>query len=331
MTPLASLVDVLKQNTHFVIATHINPDGDGIGSAIALSLALEAKGKHTVLLCYDPVPKNCAFLPSAVSFRQPSTLNLSADDYKNYKSLILVDCNNLKRTNLHKVQNLQFQFETILVIDHHETPSDFGTHKWIAPEVPATAMMIYYLIRHLDIAITPEIAANLYAGIIVDTGNFRHENTVAEVLRVSAELASTGINPSFIYRQLFECWSKERFQLFKTALNSIRIYEDVSVIVITQALFAKTGTTYEDTDNLVEFPRVTDEIKISILIREVSPSECKASLRSKDDFNVAKIAAYFGGGGHKNAAGCTIKADTEAACSMLLEAIKKARANEWIL
>lgn len=322
MTPPAELLGFLKNEDDFLIATHLNPDGDGLGSALALSMALQAMGKKTALLCRDQIPKICRFLPDNEKFNTFETLLSQGRPRYDFKNLILVDCNDVDRITNDKTLASKLSFEKSVVIDHHETEKDFGDLKWISHDSPATAVMVYHIVKGLGITITKDIAVNLYAGIAVDTGNFRHDNTSADALRIAADLVEAGAKPAAIYRELFESWSSGRFNLFTRALGALQTNDGIAVTVITGKMFEETSSSADDTENFVEFPRIVKDIKVSLLLREVDEKSCKVSLRSKGDINVAKIAAEFGGGGHKNAAGCTIKANVEIAKAKLLSKIK---------
>jgi phosphoesterase RecJ-like protein len=214
-------------------------------------------------------------------------------------------------------------FQTSAVIDHHETEKEFGDIKWVVPEIAATGMMIYYIIKALGLPITKEMAINLYTALIVDTGNFRFENTSPEVLVVAAALAEAGAPPHMIHHELNESWSEGRFNLFVKLLNTVRIEDGIAIMTVTKKMFEETASSPDDTESFVSFPKVIKKVEVSVLLREVSENDYKASLRSRGDINVARIAESFGGGGHKNAAGCNIKADIETAKAEIIRQVKE--------
>ena len=305
------LLAFFRDEDNFFIATHINPDGDALGSALALTLALESIGKTVVVYDRDPVPEYYRFLPGQQKF-----IHSVRDIQSSSMNLVLLDCNSLNRTGMEDAR-----FKHSCVIDHHETENDFGQIKWVEPRAAATGMLIYYLLRASGFEITPEIALNLYTAIVVDTGAFRYSNTSADVLRVSAELVEVGASPAFVSNSLYEMWSDRRFALLIMALNTLEIRGNVAVIFVTTQMFDETKTGPDDTENFPSFPRMMQKVKISIFLRQISNNRWKISLRSKGDINVAKVAALFAGGGHKNAAGCTIKGDLETAKEALFKAI----------
>jgi phosphoesterase RecJ-like protein len=303
----------LKKEKEVLIAIHVNPDGDALGAALALSAALEAKGKKTYIYCKDPVPKVYTFMPGHSRIKHNVKRLL-----KNDPLLVLLDCNSPERAALG-----EYDFARSLVIDHHETESDFGDIKWIDRHAAATGMMVYALIRSLGITITAQIATNLYTAISVDTGTFRYSNTYPEVLQVSAELIELGAKPHKIANNLYETWDRKRFDLFIRTLNTLEIKSDIAMIYITEDMFRKTGTSHEDTENFSNFPRMIDSVKIAALFRESGRDTFRVSLRSKGNVNVAAIAECFEGGGHKNAAGFRIRADLKSAKEALLKTYKK--------
>lgn len=306
------LLSFLKKEDRFFIATHINPEGDAIGSSIALSMALESLGKKTVLYDKDPIPEFYHFLAGHERFT-----NSISSLVTGHWSLILLDCNNLERAG---IEDMRFKYSA--VIDHHEGDVDFGDIRWVNPESPATGLMVFYIIKELGIKITKEIAVNLYSALAIDTGIFRYSNTTAEALRVSAELIEAGVDPAYVSNSLYETWSEERFALLIMVLNTLEIKDDIAITIVTKEMYKKTGATHEDTEDFSNFPRMIKDIKVSALFRELDDNYWKVSLRSKGEVNVARIAALFDGGGHKNAAGYRIKADLKSAKEALLRAVK---------
>lgn len=305
------ILSFLKEEEKFFIATHISPEPDAIGSAVALSMALESLGKVTLLYDKDPVPKVYYFLPYFEKFTNIIPSFIPSDFM-----LILLDCNTPTRAGIDDLT-----FKCSAVIDHHETEEDFGDIKWVIPEAAATGMMIFYLIKELGINITREMATSLYAAIAIDTGTFRFGNTTAEVLRVAAQLVDAGANPGYISNHLYETWSHEKFTLLISTLNTLEVKDGVAITSVTKEMYEKTGAEPEDTENFPAFSRIMKDIKVSAFFREIGDNSWKVSLRSKGNINVAFVASLFNGGGHRNAAGYIVKSDFESAKKSLLEAL----------
>ena len=308
---MKDIARVLRDEDNFLVATHLNPDGDAIGSAIALAMGLDVLGKKTIVFDKDGVPQTLRFLPGA---------EMIADSVGDTKDLMLVllDCNSLKRAGLGKCT-----FRRSLVIDHHETETEFGDIRWIDTKQPAVGLMIFSLLKELGINITSEIATNLYTAIAVDTGTFRYSNTTADALKAGAELIEAGAKPGEVAEKLYRSMTTNRFALLSLTLDSLEIDGEVCVTAISKEMFRKTGTRAEDSENLVNYPLLMDQIKVSVMMREVEGG-WKSSLRSKGQRNMAQIASLFGGGGHQNAAGCFMDADLKTAKEMLLRALKEA-------
>ncbi len=306
-----NLLAALKSEDTFLIAVHIDPDGDAIGSALALSSALESMGKKTFIFSRDSVPKYYRFLPG--HFKFSSSLK---EFRKKDPVLVLVDCNTPARAAIEG-----YPFRKSFVIDHHETEKNFGDIKWIDHKVAATGVMIFYLLKTLGAAFTKEIAMNLYTAIAVDTGTFRYSNTSSDVLRVSGELVAMGADPNLVAINLYESWDYKRFRLLVMALNTLEVRNRIAVIYVTQNMFRETRTSAEDTEHFSNFPRMIGSIKMAVLLRELDNGQWKASLRSRGGLNVARIAEKFGGGGHENAAGFKIKADLKVVKEILFKAV----------
>jgi len=311
-TPKRLLSGLLKDDC-FLIATHINPDGDAIGSSLALAEALVSLDKKIFLYDRDPVPQSYRFLPGHRKFSADLKKALRADPV-----LVLLDCNSPERAALGAVT-----FRKTVVIDHHETESAFGDLRWVAKDAAATGMLIYALIRSLGLGITPSMATNLYTAIAVDTGTFRYSNTTNEVLCAAAELVSAGAEPNSIAEHLYETWDYGRFRLFLMVMNTLEKKDGVAIVHVTAEMFRQTGTNAEDTENFANLPRRIDDVKVAAMLRETGSGEWKASLRSKGAANVARVAEQFGGGGHRNAAGFRIKGDLATAKKSLLKALRK--------
>ncbi len=304
------LLKLLLHGKRFLLATHINPEGDALGSSIALSMALESLGKETTVYDRDRVPESYRFLPGHERFT-------NALDHRTLDRapLILLDCNEPARAGLGDVP-----ISYSAVIDHHETEKDFGDIRWIEPHAAATGLMVFRLIKGLGVAVTKEMAMNLYTALAIDTGTFRFSNVTSEVLRVAAELVDSGADPSAVAAGLYETWSGGRFRLLIEVLNSLEIRGGTAITVASRDMFMKTGTSGEDTENFANFPRMMNDIEVSAFFRETEDG-WKVSLRSRGSLNVAGIAARFGGGGHRNAAGYRAKGNIGAAKDALVRAV----------
>lgn len=317
--PPRDLIDFFKNGDGFFIAVHLSPDGDALGSACALGMALEKMGKRTILACRDTVPQQYVFLPGSERFLTFSEIISRNIDTKSYKNLVLVDCNEIKRTGLEKTVLSSAKFAVSAVIDHHESDALFGDIRWVVPPVAAAGMLVYYIVDALGVAITEPIASNLYTALVVDTGNFRYPSTTPEVLRVASVLAGAGASPYNINRAVNESWSEGRFRLFVKVLGTLSINNGVAITHVTRKMFDETGTSPDDTENFASFALTMKDVKAAVFIREVGDNHYKLSLRSVREVNVERVAAAYGGGGHKNAAGCVAQSDLATLKAELIE------------
>lgn len=322
---LALIKDRLLKEDHILIATHYNPDADTIGSAFALCQGLRQINKTCAVLSKDGIPKDCRFL----------TMIEGLYDFESLKQipfepelLVLVDCNSINRVSQERTHLDQISSIPTIVIDHHELGVKYGEIQWIEPETASTTMLIYRLLKELKVILNKDIAEYLYAGLCIDTGNFRHDNTTWESLLIASELVKEGVSPTKVYRALFESWSIQKFNLFKEAIKGIDQRDGIAIMLISREMLKNTGCDNEDAGNLVDFPKRAESVKVSVLMREISEGRYRVSLRSKGEVNVAKVAALYGGGGHKNAAGCTIEGNPERIKEGLFEKIKEAIVNK---
>jgi phosphoesterase RecJ-like protein len=310
------LIAAFRKERYFLLAAHIGPDGDALGSCLALAEALESLGKTVFVFDRDPVPEYYRFMPGQGKFRSalgqiPAKKPL----------LVLLDCNSTERAALNG-----HIFKKTVVIDHHETESDFGDIRWVERTAAATGLMVFNLIKALKVPVTKSMATNLYTALAVDTGTFRHSNTGPDVLRAAAELVEAGALPGTIAEYLYERWTKNRFDLLTLSLRTLKIDDGIAIIHVTKEMFSKTGTGESDTENFANVPRTIDSVMISVLIREIERGRWKVSMRSKGRANVANIAAARGGGGHRNAAGFSITADLASVKRAVLQAGRTALA-----
>ncbi|MCE5313283.1 MAG: bifunctional oligoribonuclease/PAP phosphatase NrnA [Nitrospiraceae bacterium] len=321
--PPDELISFLRAEDDFLIAVHFDPDGDCIGSASALAEALKGIGKKVTLFCETRIPESYFFMSGAKDFRTIDDLVSSGLSCSNFSAMVIVDANSIKRIAGEKNRAFFDCYEgPVAVIDHHETESQFGSIRWVEPYEPATGMMVHELLKKMNVALTKSMASNLYTAIVVDTGNFRFDNVTPQTFLAASELASAGAVPADIYRELYESWSTNRLALFRAVLSTLTLENGVAFMHATKKMFADTGADSSDAENFVSFPRTARDVRASVFIREVAENHYKLSLRSKGDLNVARIAEKFGGGGHKNAAGCVIKESLENIKTAIMDELK---------
>lgn len=298
------LISVFTTAETFLLVSHMNPDGDALGSALALGKALATMGKRVHILNRDPVPDFYGFLPGSRRIRATAPKGVM----EGRAVLVLLDCNSPKRTGMDALPH-----RLSVVIDHHETESGFGDVRWVDPSAAATGVLIYHLLNALQTPLSKDIATNLYAALCLDTGTFRYRNTGAEVLRIGAALVDAGADPAYVAESLYESWSERRFRLLQSTLKTLEMRDGLAMMHVTRAAFRNTGTDEEDTENFSNFPRRITTVALAALLRQRKDGGWKVSLRSKGSLNAARIAEAFGGGGHRNAAGYMTATDLGSA------------------
>lgn len=312
------LLKLIKENKNFLIASHINPEGDAIGSSVALALGLKKLGKYVYILSKDPLPDIWRFLPRSdlINTKIPSM---------NFDVLFIIDCNTIERTGFSDRGGKNLKVRTIAVIDHHLTFKKDKKHIcWITPDASATGELIYRLLNALHVSIDEKIATNLYTAIFTDTGGFRYSNTSVESLRIASKLIEAGANTWEITKEVYENIPFNRLRLLTLTLSLLEKKGKLAWITVTQRMFKKTNTSAQDTENFVDYPRKIKGVEVGMLFREDGKNSYKVSLRSKGTVNVADIAKTFGGGGHASAAGCNLNGTLQEVKDKVLKDVRKA-------
>ena len=316
----------LKNSNKILITTHTNPDGDAIGSALALYHYLMSNHITAQVIIPDDIPRNMRFLPGAktVESYNPVRHNYyinSAD------TIVFLDLNDISRTrSLSHILEQSKAFK--IVIDHHTNPKHFADLLYSDEETSSTGELIYRIITSdSEFKLNKEIAECLYVAIMTDTGSFRFQRTTAEVHRIIAKLIDAGADPYSIYDNVYNQNPLNIIRLLGIALTKMQIYFNgkVCIMTIDKNDFAATGTNFRDTEFFVDRTLSVEGVEIGILLTEVlERGEFKISIRSKNDIKVNSIAQALGGGGHLNAAGATIKSfSLDAALQSVINQLTK--------
>lgn len=293
---IATIAHELKNNEHFLVATHVNPDGDAIGSLGALALVLEGMGKQVVAYCQDEVPGFLRFLPYADRIVR----EISSPD--RFEVAVVLDCGELDRIG-NAAEVLQ-HVRKIIHIDHHSSSDDFGQLNLVRPECSSTAEILYEIFQAIPVPLTQEAAENIYTAILTDTGSFRFANTTTRALAIAAEMVSLGVEPEKVAGEIYDSMSPERIELLSLSLNTLTLRSEgrLATMQVSRRMLEETGTSFIDTDGFVNYPRAISTAEIAIFFREMDADEVNVSLRSRGGLNVAQFARIHGGGGHHNAA-----------------------------
>lgn len=312
---IAAIRDAIVSRHRFVLSSHARPDGDAIGSQLALALALDALGKDVTIVNRDPVPGPFRSFPGVDRVRVAERVDEVFD------AAIVLECGALDRTG---VDGLQRSF--LINIDHHAGNTAFGAVNWFDGSAAACAEMVFDLIQALGAPLTPAIATHVYVGILTDTGSFHFSSISARTFDICRQLVDAGVDPPRVARTVFDNNTLGRLKLFGAVLSSIQLAEEgrVAVLHIDRAMAQEAGGTYEDTEGLINLPLTVREIKASVFFKEIGTAEYRVSLRSKGAIDVALVARQFGGGGHRNAAGCGVSGTLDECRGRVLAALAPA-------
>lgn len=313
------LQNAIETANNIVIFSHVNPDGDTLGSMIGLSKLIELNfNKKTINVIIGKTPETYAFLPSINN----CISNQSIDKTTIYDLAIAVDV--AAKDRMSDMQEIYFNAKNTANVDHHITNNNYGNVNIVKGEASSAGEVVYEIAKDLNWKLNKEIAELLYIAILTDTGGFRFENTSPKVLTYAAELIEMGLNPTQIYRQCYESKPKAMALLNAYAIQNAVFKENdkIAYTIITKEDMKNFNAKNDYTEGISEALRQINSTEVAILLKELPNQMTKVSLRSKR-VNVAKIAEAFDGGGHHYAAGCTIQKPPKIAVEKLLELVKK--------
>ncbi|HEY2867255.1 MAG TPA: bifunctional oligoribonuclease/PAP phosphatase NrnA [Pyrinomonadaceae bacterium] len=295
---LSQVVELIENKQNFAITTHIRPDGDGVGSSLGLCWLLRSLNKSAEIIAADTIPVAYRTLPGAEDIRQVSAID------REYDGVFVIECSDVDRPG---IKGLAGQYT--VNIDHHATSAHFGSINWIDSTASAVGEMIYNLCKAIGGRVTREIAECLYLALVTDTGSFHFPNTTDRTLKVASELVRVGVKPADISEAVYNSYPWSRIELMRRVLETVKRDDTGRIAWMRQTLAMKVDSKAVDGDNngFVNIPLAAREVLAVVYTREVGPNQFRVSLRSKGDINVAKVAEKFGGGGHKNAAGCCVE------------------------
>lgn len=313
MSTLDNILEEINQAESIVILTHENPDGDAIGTGLALYNSLKQMGKQPDIIIPE-YPRTFEFLPGSDEIKKESNV-------EKYDLAISVDCATIKMLN-----GFASYFENAKVkmsIDHHSTNTMFGDLNYVSPDAPACAQILLVVLEYFKVDITKDIGTCILTGIITDTGGFKYSGVTSETFEFVAWLLNKGINVSKIYRKVLQTKTRANFELNRIATNRLEFLEDgkVAFTYITKEDEEKVGAENGDHEGIVETGRDIEGVEVSIFICQTDKG-CKISMRSNEYVNVSDVCLLLGGGGHIHAAGVTLQCTIEQAKEKILRQIK---------
>lgn len=317
-------IEVLKRGKRFLVVSHVSPEGDAIGSLLGMTLALRGLGKDVTAYLEDRIPDLFEFLPGA------RTVVHTLEGMGPFDATFAVDCGQKDRLGRDFV-NLK-EPGCVINIDHHATNDCFGDINVVEPGASAAGELVYDFCKAASLEITRDIAVNLYVAIHTDTGSFRYSSATPEAFIKAGELVRLGAEPWDVSRRVYENYPARRYRLLAMVLSTLDIIEvkgggKLATLLVTLDMFKKTGAEKDVADGFVNYARGIEGVEVGALFRECGPLEYKVSLRSKGDVDVAEVSKTFGGGGHRNAAGCAVKGGLEEIKARVIEAVNVQIAN----
>ena len=297
------VVDAIRARRRFLISSHSRPDGDSIGSQLAMAYALRALGKEVRVINKDPAPDPMQAFPGVPEIELADRVT---DDFD---GAIIMECGDLGRPGVAGLERL-----FVINIDHHPGNAGYGQVNWFDASAAACAVMVFDLVEALGVPLSLEIATHVYVGILTDTGSFHYSSISPRTFEICRKTLEAGVDPVRVSRQLYDSISLGRLRLIGMVMTAMEVdpAAHVATLYLDHAMARGAGGTYDDTEGLVNMPLSVNEIWAVVFFKEIAGDEYRVSLRSKGDVDVGAIAQRFGGGGHKNAAGCTVKGPIEA-------------------
>ena len=309
--------DSISEDLFIAVVSHKNPDGDSLGSLIAMGLSLDKLSKNVIFVKPDVIPEDYLFLPALEKMIQLDSLNIDID------LLIVLDSSDPDRLGLNK--NLLETSKKIINIDHHISNTNFGDLNIVIPESSSTGEIVFELLSKANFPIDTDIATCIYTAISTDTGRFSYQSVTKNTHLIISELYNYGIDGYEINKNLYQNRSLSRTKLFILAVSSLEFYKDgkVAIAKVTKDMYSKTGAKPDETEGIVEFLRDTEGVEVACLLKELKNNDVKLSVRTKEYVDANKICSFFDGGGHLRASGASSTLSIEKTEKILLKEINK--------
>ena len=301
--PLQQILDVLTRRHRFVLTSHARPDGDSVGSQLALAFALRRLGKDVRIVSHDPAP------PYLRTFPGINDLEVSDRVDESFDAAVVLECGSVDRT---EVGGLDRAF--LINIDHHVGNTLYGTVNWIDESAAACGEMVFDVVRGLGVPLSKEIATYLYVAILTDTGSFRHANITTRTFDICRQIADAGVSPADVAARVYQDSSVGKLRLTGALLDHMQMVSGgrVAVLIVDDRILRETGCAADDMEGLINLPLTANDVQAVILFKEFD-DQLRVSLRSKGTIDVRAVAAANGGGGHRNASGFSLSTPLQEA------------------
>ncbi len=307
------IISKIKESNKIAIMSHIMPDGDNVGSSLALYGALKKAGKEVRFILDDEIPKVYKFLNNSDKVEKPG-------ENEHFDIVIALDCGDASRLGKSR---LYLEENFVINIDHHISNDEFGNLNMVDSTASATGEIVYQIIKILGIPMDKDISECLYTAIVTDTGQFQYSSTTSITHQIAGELINNGVNVSLMFERIYQNSSKEKVMLMKTALDTLEFFhnDSISCITLTMKQMEEINAADVDSDGIINLARDIECVEAAIFLKELEQEKIKVGLRSKKVIDMAAVALRFGGGGHVRAAGCTLHGTIEEVKQKVLEAI----------
>jgi phosphoesterase RecJ-like protein len=291
--------DQILQGRRFLITSHARPDGDSIGSQLAMAFALDALGRQVRIVNVDPAPDHYQGFPGLERIEIATRVERPEVD-----AVIVMECSELSRTGVSGLER-----EYLINIDHHAGNQSFGALNWHDNSAAACGEMVFDLIQALGVPLSVEIATHIYLAILTDTGSFHYSNITPRTFDICRQCVEAGVTPAVMARRVFDSNSFGKLKLIGALLDDMELVDQgrLAILHLDDEMLARTGSTHNDTEGLINLPLTAREIQAVVFFKVGGTGDVRVSMRSKYDVDVRKVANEFGGGGHKNAAGFTVQ------------------------
>jgi phosphoesterase RecJ-like protein len=309
------IIDAIRPRQRFVISSHSRPDGDSIGSQLAMAYALTELGKHVVVVNKDRAPGPILQFPGV------GGIVIANQVSEQFDAAIIMECSDLARTG---VSGLDRSF--VINIDHHPGNTGFGEINWFDSSASACGEMVFELVRTLGVRMSAEIATHVYLAILTDTGSFHYSGITPRTFDICKQTLEAGVDPVQIARMVYDSNHMGRLKLFGLVLSAMQIDRSgqIAIVYVDHAMARAAGGSYEDTEGLVNLPLTVKEIEAVVFFKQEKENEYRVSLRSKGEIDIGAVAKEYGGGGHKNAAGCTVRGNIDELRRSIVEKVEHA-------
>lgn len=320
-TSLNDFCKNLKKYDNFLLSCHVMPEGDAIGSILAIDSLLRRLGKKTTVVCDDVFPARLGVL----SHKRWNEYRKIKNKKKKFDALVTTDCPTLGRIG--RVKDLTTKDTVIFNIDHHVSNDNFGHYNFVQPKAGACGQVVYEIFKQLKMPINKEEAVNLYVSIVTDTGSFKYSNTTVECHRIASELIAKGIDIERINDQIYSTYSLEKVKLYSHLLSGFKVAlgGKVAWTSMRSRDVLKAGATYEDSEGFIDFLKYLEDAKVVFFMTEMpnEKNKVRVSFRGKGRYDVNRLAMHFNGGGHKKSSGCVIEGSLKYAEEQILKAVNQ--------